>query len=172
MNFCQSRSISRVLFPFTVSLKRNDDHYSGTAVACCLKRHYPRTSSGLLLMFSYLVLLRMGFTKLSRSPGKLVSSYLTFSPLPRETAHKPASQGGMFSVALSLGSPPVAVSDHPALWSSDFPPIREAGPAIIQSTLTINAKGQGLRAKALNAQSLIRVFILNNCVFCADASGK
>jgi hypothetical protein len=25
-------------------------------------------------------------------------------------------------VALSLGSPPVAVSDHPALWSSDFPP--------------------------------------------------
>jgi len=34
-------------------------------------------------MFSYLVLLRMGFTKLSRSPGKLVSSYLAFSPLPR-----------------------------------------------------------------------------------------
>jgi len=27
----------------------------------------------------------------------------------------------MFSVALSLGSPPVAVSNHPALWSSDFP---------------------------------------------------
>jgi len=59
-----------------------DDHSSGTAVACCLKRHYPRTSSGLLLLFSYLVLLRMGFTKLSRSPGKLVSSYLAFSPLP------------------------------------------------------------------------------------------
>ncbi len=32
--------------------------------------------------FSYLVLHRMGFTKLSRSPGKLVSSYLAFSPLP------------------------------------------------------------------------------------------
>ena len=45
-----------------------------------------------------------------------MSSYLAFSPLPRET------RGGMFSVALSLGSPPVAVSDHPALWSSDFPP--------------------------------------------------
>ncbi len=25
-------------------------------------------------------------------------------------------------MALSLGSPPVAVSDHPALWSPDFPP--------------------------------------------------
>ena len=28
-------------------------------------------------------------------------------------------------MALSLGSPPVAVSDHPALWSSDFPPARK-----------------------------------------------
>jgi len=31
-------------------------------------------------------------------------------------------QGGLLSVALSLGLPPVAVSDHPALWCSDFPP--------------------------------------------------
>lgn len=30
--------------------------------------------------------------------------------------------GGMFSVALSLASPPVAVSHHRALSSSDFPP--------------------------------------------------
>ena len=30
----------------------------------------------------------------------------------------------MFSVALSLGSPLVAVSDHPALRSSDFPPTK------------------------------------------------
>jgi len=30
--------------------------------------------------------------------------------------------GGIFSVALSLGSPPVRVTDHPALWSPDFPP--------------------------------------------------
>ncbi len=30
--------------------------------------------------------------------------------------------GGVFSVALSLGSPPVAISNRPALWSSDFPP--------------------------------------------------
>ncbi len=75
-------------------------------------------------MFSYLVLLRMGFTKLFRSPGKLVSSYLAFSPLP-------AIAGGIFSVALSLGLPPVAVSDHPVLWSSDFPPVRKTEPAII-----------------------------------------
>ena len=31
------------------------------------------------------------------------------------------AKGGIFSAALSLGSPPVAVSDHSALWSPDFP---------------------------------------------------
>jgi hypothetical protein len=34
------------------------------------------------LSFPYLVLHRTGFTKLSRSPGKLVRSYRTVSPLP------------------------------------------------------------------------------------------
>lgn len=29
--------------------------------------------------------------------------------------------GGLFSVALSLGLPPLAVSQHPALRSPDFP---------------------------------------------------
>jgi len=90
------------------------DHSSATAVADRLKRRNPRTL-GRAAPFSYSVLLRMGFTRLSRSPGKPVSSYLAFSPLP--------STGGIFSVALSLGSPPVAVSDHPALRSSDFPPL-------------------------------------------------
>ena len=31
------------------------------------------------------------------------------------------AKGGIFSAALSLGLPPVAVSDHSALWSPDFP---------------------------------------------------
>ena len=31
------------------------------------------------------------------------------------------SIGGLFSVALSLRSPSLAVSKHPALWSPDFP---------------------------------------------------
>ena len=36
--------------------------------------------------------------------------------------------GGLLSVALSIGSPRLAVSQHPALWSPDFPllPGREA----------------------------------------------
>jgi len=30
--------------------------------------------------------------------------------------------GGLFSVALSVGSPRLDVIQHPALWSPDFPP--------------------------------------------------
>ena len=43
----------------------------------------------------------------------------TFSPLP---SPEPPGAGGMFSVALSSGSPRLAVGQHLALWSSDFPP--------------------------------------------------
>jgi hypothetical protein len=74
-----------------------------------------------------LTLLRVGFTEPSRSPGMLVVSYTTVSPLPR-----PGGRGGLFSVALSRGSPRVAVSNHPALRSPDFPrrayPSRAAQP--------------------------------------------
>jgi len=59
------------------------------------------------------------------SPLPLVSSYLTFSPLPR------ANRGGLVSVALSLGLPPLGITQHPALWSSDFPPAASKRPAII-----------------------------------------
>ena len=41
--------------------------------------------------------------------GGAVRSYRTVSPLP---AWLPSSRGGLFSVALSLGSPPPAVSRH------------------------------------------------------------
>ncbi len=35
--------------------------------------------------------------------------------------HQRRAAGGLFSVALSRGSPRVAVGDHPALWSPDVP---------------------------------------------------
>jgi hypothetical protein len=77
---------------------------------------------------SLLVLLRVGFTEPPRSPGVLVVSYTTVSPLPRARA-----RGGLFSVALSRGSPRVAVDNHPALRSPDFPrhraPKRQPGDA-------------------------------------------
>ena len=47
----------------------------------------------------------------------LVSSYLAFSPLSRFVIGTV-----WFSVALSVGSPLLGVTQHPARWSSDFPP--------------------------------------------------
>jgi len=59
-----------------------------------------------------LTLLRVGFTEPPRSPGALVRSYRTVSPLPVPTR---VGAGGLFSVALSRGSPRVGVTHHPAL---------------------------------------------------------
>ena len=39
--------------------------------------------------------------------------------------------GGLLSVALSVGSPRLGVTQQPALWSSDFPQAPVVGPAII-----------------------------------------
>lgn len=38
------------------------------------------------------------------------------------TLTRAKATGGLFSVALARGSPRVAVSNHRALWSPDFPP--------------------------------------------------
>jgi len=53
----------------------------------------------------------------------LVVSYTTVSPLPRRPSDRSrvVHRGGLFSVALSRGSPRVAVSHHLALWSPDVP---------------------------------------------------
>ena len=48
-----------------------------------------------------------------------VRSYRTFSPLPQ---HFYKCWGGIFSVALSVGSHLPGVTWHPAQWSPDFPP--------------------------------------------------
>jgi hypothetical protein len=54
-------------------------------------------------------------------PGELLPHRFTL------TASALASgRGGLFSVALSSGSPPPAVGWHPALWSSDFPLVTRA----------------------------------------------
>src|SRR6185437_121404 len=66
-----------------------------------------------------LTLLQVGFTKPPQSPAALVVSYTTVSPLPPDW--HASSGGGLFSVALSRGSPRVGVTDHPALRSPDLP---------------------------------------------------
>ena len=92
-------------------------------------------------ILSYLALHRVGFTKLLKSPSGLVSSYLTFSPLPHENGNAAISRGGIFSVALSLSRrfETLRVTKHPALRCSDFPllhPVNhQGGTAIICSAL-------------------------------------
>ena len=54
-----------------------------------------------------------------------VVSYTAVSPLPDRS-------GGLFSVALSRGSPRVDVVHHPALWSPDFP--QRLGAATVRPT--------------------------------------
>ena len=76
---------------------------------------------------SYLALHRVGFAKLSRSLGRLVRSYRTFSPLLRVRA---GALHGAVCFLWHFPFPPhrgdVRVTDHPALWCSDFP-LRQNG---------------------------------------------
>jgi len=50
----------------------------------------------------------------------LVSSYLAISPLPAPRCYR--GRWRFVSVALSVGFPLLGVTQHPARWSSDFPP--------------------------------------------------
>jgi hypothetical protein len=56
------------------------------------------------------ILLQVGFTDSPCHHGVSVSSYLTLSPLPPENPR--VLGGGLLSVALSLGSPPLDVIQH------------------------------------------------------------
>ena len=66
-----------------------------------------------------LTLLQVGFTEPSESPRTLVRSYRTVAPLPVRSSR--SAIGGLFSVALSCGSPRLGVTQHFALWSPDVP---------------------------------------------------
>ena len=57
-----------------------------------------------------------------------VGSYPTFSPLPNIT--QVFVLGGLFSVPLSLGLPPLGVTQHLPLWCPDFPQVNKYLPAI------------------------------------------
>src|ERR1700678_4059388 len=103
-------------------LARGGDHPSGTAVTDSLVRSTrehragrpPTLAQGTAVPL--LTWLRVGFTEPPQSPAALVVSYTAVSPLPPR-----GRGGGLFSVALSRGSPRVGVTDHPALWSPDLP---------------------------------------------------
>ena len=99
-------------------------HSSGIRVTAHLKRSTRELRTGRAPgdeapAFPYSILLRMGFTLPPRVTTGAVRSYRTFSPLP-----DPKAVGGIFSVALSVGSRRPGITWHPALRSPDFPPLR------------------------------------------------
>ena len=103
-------NISRILFkqPFIL----NTDF---SAFPCDL----PATSSGPLSVSCLFGLAPGGVCTAISLTEDAVSSYLTISPLP--------TGGGIFSVALSVASRRLGVTQHPALWCSDFPHRLPAG---------------------------------------------
>jgi hypothetical protein len=84
-------------------------------------------------MLPYLALLPVGFAEPDRSPGLLVSSYLTVSPLPRGLRREAVCFLWHFPYPAARA---VGVTHHRTLWSPDFPPRGEShsglatGPAI------------------------------------------
>ena len=80
----------------------------------------PSTSSGYLgtrraTFTPPFTLLQTGFTKLHKSPYGLVRFYRTVSPVQH------FGYCSLLSVALSIASPLLGVTQHPALRSPDFP---------------------------------------------------
>ena len=89
-----------------------DNHLSRLIVTNKLERPTYRRMRATSLM-PYLGLAPGGVYTAQLVTQLTVSSYLAFSSLPQKWR--------FFSVALSLGSLPLGVTQHPALWSSDFP---------------------------------------------------
>ncbi len=102
------------------------DHPSGPAVAGRLVRSTRRLGRAALKRLRRSLHLS-GADPFDLAPGGV---YLAV-PVTRDAGgllhhrftltERPKPPGGLFSVALSRGSPRVAVSNHPALWSPDVP---------------------------------------------------
>ena len=101
---------------------QGDDHSSRTAVADGLKQPDPEASDGPSSNASLFGLAPDGVYlafDVTAKAGELL-------PHPFTLTRQPELSGGLLSVALSLGSPPVPVRDHPVLRSPDFPPVHPA----------------------------------------------
>lgn len=121
--------MSRILSPPRLSASAGDDHPSRRTIAGRLKqltlglgraalgrpsRHTARAWCALLPCS------RWGLPSRRSHLRRWCALTAPFHPYPVR-ADESARPGGLFSVALSRGSPRVAVSNHRALWSPDFP---------------------------------------------------
>lgn len=126
-----SRVLSRAKCPWAVI-------YLGRTLppaSCSL----PGTQTARAAPCSCLTLLPMGFAWPRLSPDTPVRSYRTVSPSPPKRQYPSL-------LHFSVGFPRLAVSQHRALWSADFPqtgqtPIRDR-PASPASSCTVSITGQ------------------------------
>ena len=124
---CKPGSVSRLPGETVISLGRR---LPGASSSHTREPHAGRASpalaSGIALLFGL-------------APGGVYRADLVTQAagelLPHRFTLTAREGGGLLSVALSMGSPPLAVSQHPALRSPDFPPARLPVPAIIQPSL-------------------------------------
>src|SRR5512147_2210267 len=117
-----SRPVSRVLFRGMIPAAA--DIHLGRTLPCASSELYPEAGAGrptprlAARTPPYLLLHQVGFAVPPLSPGARCALTAPFHPCHARLA---APFGGLFSVALSCGSPRPAVGRHPALWCPDFP---------------------------------------------------
>jgi len=113
----EGRKPGSVLFPGYP--KKSDDHSSRTTVADGLKQPDPGTSNG---PPSSVPLFGLAPDGVYRAPDVAAGSgELLPHPFTLIRRGSMSWADGLLSVALSLGSPPVPVKNHPVLRSPDFP---------------------------------------------------
>ncbi len=98
------------------------NHLSGTRVTPRLVQRTRRFLWDGQPQCACFALLPVGFAWPPASLPAPVVSYTTFSPSRTRTLWQPqCPRRNPFSVALAVGLPRLAVSQHRALWSADFP---------------------------------------------------
>jgi hypothetical protein len=116
---------SVMIIPLGRGLPHASSDLPGSLGRATLKRSPIRSCSG------------WGFPSRPGHPNRWWSLTPPFHPClcraPQARAYQPGGQaiGGLLSVALSVGSPRLGVTQQPALWSSDFPQAPIDEPAII-----------------------------------------
>ena len=143
-----SRPVRRILYR---ALRPGDGHPSRPAIARRLLRP-TRGSGGRAAHPLCSALLRVGFVEPPGSPRRWCALTAPFHPyLCGPSPRAGAAIGGLFSVALSCGSPRLGVTQHPALWSPDVPrPGHLSGPdaAIRPTRHRRHCRGSGRRVAA------------------------
>jgi hypothetical protein len=127
------------------------NHSSGMHVTVHLKRptrkHALAARCGLRRLLPYLALLQAGFAVPSPLPSTRCALTAPFQPCRRACARL----GGVFSVALSVGSRPPGVTWRRAMRSPDFPPLPcENGDCLADSRHQHRGSGGGSQAGSLD----------------------